>query len=78
MPKTLKLAYCDKCDPIVPISMAHDYSTIPKHVDPKMKSMHEATIIEITVDVETIIKAGETPSVYLSRMLKKHVTNKTL
>ena len=72
MATTLKLAYCAKCSPVVGLAVAPDFKAPPRHFDPKSRSMHDATIVDI--DPAEIRPTEEAPAQYFARMIAKYVT----
>lgn len=69
----LKLAYCAKCSPPVPLAVG-PLPEPPRHFGPRGQAVHVATLVDISPD-EAAAK-GEKPYDFLTRMMKKYVTKK--
>jgi len=53
-----------------------DFPSTPRHFDPKSQKMHDGTVVDMDVDLDSARQAGESPAVYLTRMVEKYVPKK--
>jgi hypothetical protein len=69
MPKPMKLAFCAKCSEME-VLMQPKFDKPPQHTHSKDKSVHIAAVIDVDI-VEAQLK-GETPAIYLTRIMKEN------